>query len=150
VDGILSIPEMSMTDFARPPPEPHPPHRSRDLAAAARSRTRYEINKKAFQSAQAHRSRVTAQLRSQVEETEAKARAAANARRLKKLADSPPDPLFHDRHIIERVVASRNQLYRIASRVVPNGAIPDLESLHALPKDSIAPTRDQPRVFFWG
>jgi hypothetical protein len=109
-----------------------------------RQRPRYEINKKAFQCAQARRARLTERAMHQIERTQAICRAKGDSRRPKDRARCAPDRTVHDRHILEHVIALRNDLYHEASAFVPQGSIPDLKSLRKLPPD----TEFHPRVVY--
>jgi hypothetical protein len=118
--------------------------------APAGPRMRYEINKGAFQRAQAHRAGLIERTMRKMDRSEDAIRSAPDPRRPRDRARCPPDHRVRDRHVVEHVVAARNELYHEASAYVAQGAIPDLQSMRKLPLDTEFHPRDSPRTFYWG
>jgi hypothetical protein len=76
-------------------------------------------------------------------------RNAADARRM---MDQRRVPLkaFEDDYTLEHVIVDRNRQYEASSRLVGQGRVPNLQSLHSLPRDRQASGIAPARVFSWG
>ena len=57
---------------------------------------------------------------------------------------------FHDDHVIERVIDSRNEEYLATAEMMPNGRVADLRKARQLPPDRTAFVKSEHRVFYWG
>jgi hypothetical protein len=77
-------------------------------------------------------------------------RSAAGGRKRDGGGAAGPVKVVHDRHVLERVVARRNDMYSEAAVFVPQGYVPNLESMHRLPPDNKFHAKDSPRIFYWG
>jgi hypothetical protein len=58
--------------------------------------------------------------------------------------------LVRDCHVLERVVAWRNDMYSEAAEFVPQGYVPNLESMRRLPPDNKFHASASPCIFYWG
>lgn len=112
-------------------------------------RSRYEVTRKAFQVSQRHRASMIQKYQNQLDRTQTQSRKSEDAAR-------PKDPSkvhvkqFRDRHVLEHVIAKRNDEYLEAAEYIPQGYVPDLKSMRKLPPDRKFKTREPTRVFYWG
>jgi hypothetical protein len=143
---LHSVPD-SISDL--PDPDPRPIQKP-SIPPPRKPPTRHDVMHNAFQSAQTRRLELAGRIQSTTDLADTKHRVARDAKHPHTLAYSHANPLIHDSHVVERVITTRNQLYRAASAVVGRGAIPDLHSIHQLPRDTLFHAAPRHRVFFWG
>jgi hypothetical protein len=61
-----------------------------------------------------------------------------------------PLRLFEDDYTLEHVIVDRNAQYEASSRFMGHARVPNLHSLHELPRDRHASGLAPARVFSWG
>jgi hypothetical protein len=149
VNSLLDLSTVDDSERSQSSTVPASLHGSPGPHTPLQQRTGYEIHKRAFQVAQIHRASLIDKYRQQLDCTERQIRKAEDAIRPKNLSKFPVR-FITDRHVLEHVVAERNDLYLEAAEYVPQGFVPNLQSIHRLPPDTISHPRGDPRVFYWG
>ena len=57
---------------------------------------------------------------------------------------------MRDRHLLEHVIATRNDEYMESVEHLPEGYVADIDSLRRLPRDTKFHVRSGKRVYYWG
>lgn len=118
-------------------------------ASEVRQRSSYAAAQRAFQVAQRQRKAVVERYQTQLERSRAivsRTGETARPRNMSRAFARSQD----DRHVIEHVVATRNDEYLEASAYVPQGYVADLSAMRSLPPERKVKTRTEKRVFYWG
>jgi hypothetical protein len=110
---------------------------------------RYNINKRAFDAAQRYRTSAIHRYQTLMERVDRQRRLTEPKTYLKDPTKQCGVPV-RDCHVLEYIVATRNDLYVEAADYVPQGYVPDLDSIHRLPRDLRPRSDGSPRVYFWG
>jgi hypothetical protein len=147
LDSFLNTP--ATLDHIDRPPLDASEHDSSPRPAEGPPRFRYDINKRAFDTAQRRRSRAFQKYQTTMERVDNLQRKARRATIIKPPTKQSQTPV-RDCHVVEYVVATRNDQYTEASRLVPKGVVPDLNSFHRLPREIGQRSDGSPRVYYWG
>ena len=123
--------------------------RARQTRQVLEPRSRYEVSRKAFQVAQRHKAAMARKYQTQVERTQSQTRKAEDAARPRDLSRTPVKKV-HDRHVLEHVIACRNDEYMEASEYVPKGYVANIDAMRRLPPDRKFHANDGKRVYYWG
>ena len=123
--------------------------KEREARRGMETRTRYDVSRKAFQVAQRHKAAMARKYQNQVERTQSQVRKAEDAARPRDLSRTPVKKV-HDRHMLEHIIAVRNDEYMEASEHVPEGYVANIDAMRKLPPDRKFHANDGQRVYFWG
>jgi hypothetical protein len=150
VDKFLATPA-KLEHIEGPPQEPTDDSLAsmRDIHQMGQAGFRYAINKRAFDAAQRYRTTAIHKYQALQERCDSQRRKAEQKTFLKDPTKQSGLPV-RDRHVLEYVVATRNDLYMEAADYVPQGYVPDLDSIHKLPRDRRPRSNESPRVYYWG
>ena len=113
---------------------------------------KYEVSKKAFENLQRYRASQIQKFQNQCEKTERNTRNAKMPKCVQKQRDFTRVPVKHmrDQHLIEHIVAQRNDDYMEVSEYIPQGYVANLGALRKLPPDNKLYVKSSNRVFYWG
>ena len=126
--------------------------RKRSVRDEITPQDRYEVSKKAFDNLQRIRASQIQKFQNQCEKTERNTRNAKTPKCIQKQRDFTKVPVKHlrDQHIIEHIVAQRNDDYMEVSEYIPQGYVANLGALRKLPPDNKLYVKSSNRVFYWG
>ncbi|OHT17312.1 hypothetical protein TRFO_12450 [Tritrichomonas foetus] len=113
---------------------------------------RYDTYKKAFDAKQRVRASQIQKYQDQCEKTERRMQKVRTPRCITKQREITSVPVKHmkDRHLIEHIVAQRNDDYMEVSEYIPQGYVADLGALRKLPPDNKTYVKTKKRIYYWG
>ena len=113
---------------------------------------RYRANKRALENRQRMRYSQTQKYQEQCDKIEKVMRKVKTPRCVQKQREFTSMPVKHikDSHIIEHIVAQRNDDYMEISEYIPQGYVADLGALRRLPPDNKLYVKSKERIFYWG
>lgn len=114
--------------------------------------SRYDLSKRAFENKQRRRITEIQKYKNQCDREERRRMREKTPKCIQNQRDATSIPVrrMHDDHLIEHIVAQRNNDYMEVSEYLPQGYVANLGALRKLPPDNKSFIKSTNRVYYWG